>query len=130
MTYQSAIPTLSYTSNMYNLGSFLRDNSRDIYVAIGYQPLRNLHFNLTYELQEHGKDVQYGQVEDPYSVPLLTGLTWRNQSIGVSAKYEFINNAFLFLEFSNRQISVDEGFSPPGLGGTTNMINAGFNIGF
>lgn len=130
MTYQSAVPTLTYASNMYNLGSFLRDNSQDIYLAIGYQPVRNLHFSLTYELQEHGKDMPYGQIEDPYSVPLLKGLTWRNQSIGVSAKYEFVNNAFLFLEYINQQTPVDEGFSPQSLGGTTNMLNAGFNIGF
>jgi hypothetical protein len=115
---------------MYNLGSFLRDNSQDIYVAIGYQPVRNLHVNLTYELQEHGQDIPYGQIEDPYSVPLLTGLTWRDQNIGISASFEFINNAFLVLEYFNRQIPVDEGFSPPGLGGTTNLLTAGFNIGF
>ena len=130
MTYQSAVTTLTYASNMYNLGSFLRDNSQDIYFAIGYQPVRNLHFSITYELQEHGKDVPYEQIEDPNSVPLLKGLTWRTQSIGVSAKYEFVNNAFLFLEYINRQTPVDEGFSPQSLSGTTNMLNAGFNIGF
>ena len=130
MTYQSAVTTLTYASNMYNLGSFLRDNSQDIYFAIGYQPVRNLHFSITYELQEHGKDVPYEQIEDPNSVPLLKGLTWRTQSIVVSAKYEFVNNAFLFLEYINRQTPVDEGFSPQSLSGTTNMLNAGFNIGF
>jgi hypothetical protein len=130
MTYQSAIPTLTYTSNLYNLGSFMRDNSQDIYFAIGYKPMRNLHFNLTYELQEHGQDVKYSQVQDPYTVPRLTGLTWQNQTIGISANYEFINNGFLVLEYFFRQTPVDEGFAPPALPGNSNVLNAGFNIGF
>jgi hypothetical protein len=130
MTYKYSVPTLTFASNLYNLGSFMRDNSQDIYIALGYQPVRNLRITMSYELQEHGQDLAYTQVADPYTVPVLSGLTWKNRNIGISASYEFINNAFLVLEYFNRQTPVNDGYAPPALPGNTNMVNAGFNIGF
>ncbi len=130
MTYKSVNSTLTYASNLYNLGYFLRDNSQDICVKLGYRPLRGLDVNVTFEQAEHGTDLQYDQVADPYAVPVLTGLTWQSRKMGASVKYEFTNNAYVFLEYMNNNNSGDPQYTPPYLTGNTNTLMTGFNIGF
>ncbi len=43
ITYQHRVPTLTYESNNYNMGYYLRDNSREIYISVEYKPIRGLH---------------------------------------------------------------------------------------
>jgi hypothetical protein len=130
MTYQSVASSLSFASNQYNLGSYLRDNSQEIYVALAYKPIRGLTAGASWIYAERGKDEAMSQAEDPYAVPVLTGLTWKENAIGLSVKYEFINNAFVFVEYMNRQNSGDVKYTPPMFVGNTNTLVAGFNVGF
>lgn len=131
-TYKSPVSTLTYASNQYNLGHFMRDNSNDIYFAIGYRPVRGLFFNVSYEFAQHGEDIQYtGNTKEPdYSMPLLEDLTYESQSFSAGVKYEFINNAYVYIEYTNRNITGDVAFTPPVFRGNTNTMMAGFNFGF
>jgi hypothetical protein len=130
MTYKSPVSTLTFSSSNYSLGHWLRDNSQDIFFCLGYKPLRCLRVNVSYEMSQHGTDVSYSEVADPNSVPVLTGLTWQANTFGISAKYEFINNAYLTMEYANRSTTGDLKYSPPEFQGNTNTFVAGFNIGF
>ena len=130
MTYKSPVSTLTFASNKYNLGSYLQDNSQEIYVEVGYRPLRGLIAEISYLYAERGEDASFEGVQDPYSVPLLQGLTWKEMAVGVSVRYEIINNAFVFVEYFYRQNSGDVKYTPPMFVGNTNTLVAGFNIGF
>jgi hypothetical protein len=130
LAYKSADPVLTFASSSYGLGSYLLDNSQEFYGAIGYIPIRGLSVTVSYIFAERGQDVAYDEFEDNYSVPLLKDLSWNDQTIGVSVRYEFLNNAYVFIDFMNRYTGGEKQYTPTMFFGNTNTVVAGFNIGF
>ena len=145
ITYQHRVPTLTYESNYYNMGYYLRDNSQEIYVCLAYKPMRGLHLKASWLLAQHGPDYEYeihGDT-DVTSHPFLEKVKWQNQTLSFKATYEFINNAYVFVEYINSDISGDIDIYPPDIvydyvdiytpeffQGQNDIISAGFNIGF
>jgi len=134
ITYEHRVPTLTFESNNYNLGYYLRDNSQEIYVSLGYKPVRGLHFKAYYLLAQHGPDYEYIEDGTVTTHPFLEYVTWQNQTFSFKVTYEFINNAYIFTEILNSDISGDEEqvikYTPEFFRGNHNSISAGFNIGF
>ncbi len=96
INYKHSIPALTWASNGYNLGSYLDDNSQEIYVALRYKPIRGLDLSLTYMDAKHGNEYNY--VRDSHAItkiisqPSLGEITWSNTTIGFNAQYEVVNN--------------------------------------
>jgi len=137
ITYQHRVPTLTFESNYYNLGHYLRDNSQELYLSAEYKLLRGLHLKAAYIMAQHGPDYEYDINNPDEKVdqhPFMERVTWQNQTISFKATYEFISNAYLFFEFFSSDISGDEEqvnkYTPEFFRGKTNTISAGFNIGF
>ena len=141
MVYRHFISTTTFESNKYNMGHYLRANSEEIYVGITYKPIRGLHLLASWMLARHGNDYQYGEVEDPVSLPFLKNITWENNTFLLSARYEFINNAYVFAELILSDINghdVDDKsaeyyldkFTPELFWGQKTTISAGFSFGF
>ena len=120
-TYLCDVATLTYASNEYNLGHYLKDNSQEIYLAIVYKPIRGLHFKVDYVFAQHGDD----QVRKT-----LGKILWENQSFTAGLNFEIINNAYVFLQYEYRETRGDVVYTPPIFLGKTNNLVAGFNIGF
>jgi len=59
INYKHSIPVLTWASNSYNLGSYLNDNSQEIYLALRYKPIRGLDLGLSYTSAEHGNEYDY-----------------------------------------------------------------------
>lgn len=117
-SYLSSIRTVSYESNLYSLGNYLRENSQEFYVALSFKPIRGLHVDATYLLAKHGESEN------------LKLLDFRNQVISAIIKYEVINNAYVFIEYQRRHVEGDVRYTPPVFLGNTNNLIAGINIGF
>ena len=146
INYQHRVPTLTYASNYYNMGYYLRDNSQEIYISLGYKPIRGLHFNASYTLAQHGPDYKYiiGVDEKVDSHPFMEEVKWQNQTLSFKASYEFVSNAYLFFEIMNMYTQGDidiyqpgdvvfnylDVYSPEFFRGDNNIISLGFNIGF
>ncbi|MCF8367461.1 MAG: capsule assembly Wzi family protein [Bacteroidales bacterium] len=148
ITYQHRVPTLTYESNFYNMGYYLRDNSQEIFASIGYKPIRGLHLKASYLLAQHGPDYVYeiGPGTDVTSHGLLEDVKWQNETISFRVSYEFINNAYLFAELIQSNVTGDvdvyqsgeetvvkdylEIYTPEFFRGDNTIISAGFNIGF
>ncbi len=141
MTYQHFVSTTSFESNQYNLGHYMRDNSSDLFISVQYKPIRGLMFDLFYNLAEHGNNYVYGEYEPGDEAPVMQNITWRNNVYGLNAKYELVNNAYLFLKiaisdiqgFNVDGITAEEylhEFTPEFLHGKTNTISIGANVGF
>jgi len=141
MTYQHRISTTTFESNSYNLGHYMRDNSMDIFLALIYKPIRGLRIDLSYSYGKHGNNYVYGVYEPPDQAPILQDITWQKSIIGLKGKYEFINNAYVFLGvfFSDIQgydvdgVTAEEYlamFTPQMYWRNTTTVNLGFNIGF
>ncbi len=110
-TYTDPKSTLTYASNDYILGHYLKDDSREIFVDLGYKPVRGLNIHVSYENQEHAND-------------------YTNEAISAGVKYEIINNTFVFVEYMNRNAGKDMMYVPVMYRLKTNTVMAGFNIGF
>jgi len=134
LNYEHRVPTLTYQSNNYNLGYYLGDNSREIYTALMYKPIRGLHLKISYMNAQHGPDYSYDLDEDVVGNPFLERVVWENQTISFGARYEFISNAYLFAEYIMSDITGEEAmverYTPEFFRGKNNTISFGFNIGF
>jgi hypothetical protein len=116
--YTSSLPTTSYESNQYGLGSYLKENSMEIYAALCWKPFRGLRFDASWMMAKHGKGTT------------LSSLDYKDQEIALSARYEIINNTYVFIEYQRRQVEGDAQYVPSVYVGNTNSVVAGINVGF
>ncbi len=137
--YQHVIATTTYESNKYNMGHYLRDNSREIYFSLGYKPLRGLHFLFSYLIAQHGSDASYVEcANNPqcnlHKHPFMDKVMWQNKEIVFFVKYEIVSNSYFYFKFRYSNVSGDksyvEKYTPEYYWGKTNTFTFGANIGF
>jgi len=116
--YASSLPTASYESNLYGLGSYLKENSMEIYTALCWKPIRGLRFDASWLMAKHGEG------------STLNSLDYNDREITLATKYEIINNAYVFIEYQRRQVEGEVRYIPKVYFGNTNSLVAGINIGF
>ncbi len=102
MNYKHSIQSLTWASNSYNLGSYLGDNSQDIYLALQYKPIRGLDFTLSYTNATKYNDYEYIRrdvgnaiAQKPYDEKV-----WKNDEICFNVLYEICNNIFIHLDLA------------------------------
>jgi len=153
INYKHSIPAITWASNGYNLGSYLDDNSQEIYLALKYKPIRGLDVSLSYVDAKHGNEYDYVRdghiIDNIISQPVLGEITWSNKTIGFNAQYEVVNNAYAFINVSYSDIrgynltstpiagevrETAQGyldlFTPAYLQGINTTITVGFSFGF
>jgi len=153
INYKHSIPALTWASNGYNLGSYLGDNSQEIYLSLRYKPIRGLDLNLSYVDAIHGNEYNYVRnghaIDNIISQPALGEITWSNKTIGFNAQYEVVNNAYALINVTYSDIKgynltstpipgevrkTAQGyldlFTPAYLQGKNTTITVGFSFGF
>ena len=129
LTFQHYVPTLTFETNAYNLGHYLRDNSREWYIAFDYRPVRTLNINLFFIDAIRGPD--YTDLgTDRIGNPPLASVEWHNTSYGLKASYQVINDLFTWFSFISSDIGGDTRWSPEYLYGRKNTLNIGVSLGF
>ncbi len=129
LTYQHYVPTLTFESNRYNLGHYLRDNSREWYFSAGYRPLRAMEISLWFLNAIRGPD--YTELgTSRVGNPPLESVEWRNISLGLKASYQVINDLYAWGSFNISNISGDERWSPEYFYGRKKTFNVGITYGF
>ena len=107
INYKHSIQTLTWASNSYNLGSYLGDNSQDMYVALNYKPIRSLNLNLSYTNATKYNDYEYirRQVGEAISQKPFNEAIWHNDLVTFKGIYEVVNNAYAIInvEWNNAQ---------------------------
>ena len=157
INYKHSIPVLTWASNSYNLGSYLGDNSQEMYLAFRYKPIRGLDLNLSFMDAKHGNEYEYlrrdanraDAISKIISQPSLGDITWSNKTIGFNAQYEIFSNAYALInvtysdirgyDLTSRPINGEiretaqgylDMFTPGYLQGKNTTITVGFSIGF
>ena len=129
LTFQHNVPTLTFQNQGYNLGHYLKDNSREWYVAFDYHPLRTLDINLYFTDAIRGPD--YNELgTNRVGNPPLDSVQWHNTSFGIIVSYQVINDLYTWLSFCNSNISGDARWSPAYFYGNKNTLNMGVTFGF
>lgn len=129
LAFQHYVPTLTFESNGYNLGHYLRDNSREWYVALSYRPLRTLNAYLYFLDAIRGPD--YTELgTNRLGNPPLTTVQWHNTTGGIRASYQLINDVYVWGSFAVSNVRGDTRWSPEYLYGNKKTVNAGLTVGF
>ena len=129
LTFQHYVPTLTFENAGYNLGHYLKDNSRELYVAFDYRPLRTLSINVFFSVAERGPDYTALGVPRLGNPPLLT-VDWKNTSYGIKASYQVINDLYCWGSFTDSNISGNKDWSAEYFFGKKRTVNAGVTFGF
>jgi hypothetical protein len=141
ITYKHYVPTLTYESNSFNLGPYLRDNSEEIFFSIDLKPISRLFASYSYTNARHGNEYNYidGFIDVTY--PILKDNTWTNISHSFVCSYEILTNCHITLEYlisSIKGYDVDgqsaeyylNRFTPKYFQGNKNTFMVRCNIGF
>ena len=103
--YKHSIQSLTFASNSYYLGHYLGDNSQEIFVKLGYKPVRGLDISVSYTNARHYNDYNYDRNSIGRIIAKETydQLTWQNDIINLTALYEIGNNVFAHfsMEYNN-----------------------------
>ena len=142
LTFKHRIPVITYATNDYNLGHYLRDNSYDHYLELSIRPFARLHFKASYLYAAHGNEYLYEKRDTPLDeLPYMKEKTWDNTTIALKANYEFTANSYIFAGYTHRNIqgySVENNpashylsrYTPEMFHGETSTWQFGFNLGF
>jgi hypothetical protein len=129
LTYQHYVPTLTFETQHYNLGYYLRDNSREWYVAVDYKPVRTLNIGMYFIDAIRGPD--YTELgTDRVGNPPLASVEWRSTVFGLKASYQIINDLYTWLNFTSSNVTGDKRWSPDYFYGRKNTLNLGVTFGF
>ena len=106
INYKHSVPALTWSSNGYNLGSYLGDNSTELYLAARYKPMQGVDVSLSYTDAKHGNEYIYDRraVDNIISQPSLGDITWSNTSLAFDLHVEIINNVYAFANLTYSDI--------------------------
>ena len=145
LTYKHRVEATTFATNQANLGYYLRDNSREIYAAIDYRPLRGLLIRAEAFCAQHGNEYPYlssyesGLKGD--ELPVLQDIVWQNTTLSLTARWEFFHDWWLVATYamSNIQGADADGrtaqqhldmFTPKAFQGRNNVLTVGLNMGW
>jgi len=129
LTYQHYVPTLTFETQNYNLGYYLRDNSREWYLALDYKPIRTLNIGMYFTDAIRGPD--YTELgTDRVGNPPLASVEWQSTVFGLKASYQIINDLYAWINVFSSNTTGDERWSPGYFYGKKNTLNLGITFGF
>lgn len=98
--YKHYNPETTFESTRYNMGHYLRDNAQEYFFMISWKPLPKLLIEGSYLFANKGPDYpDLRNLYDPvtgqpliYTYPFQEKIIWEKSSIGLSVRYELIND--------------------------------------
>ncbi|WP_439182980.1 hypothetical protein [Carboxylicivirga taeanensis] len=147
LVYEHFIPTITYKSNQYVMGHYLRDNAEELYLSLGFKPLRGLDLKASYTWFRKGKDYQKifdsGTAENHPEInldseeirlglPFLNEERYKNQSISFKASYQIVNDGYIFVEATKNSFAGPdkELYTNPYYLDGDQILSFGMNFGF
>ncbi len=129
LVFKHYISTLTFESNQYNLGHYLQDNARELFLSLQFKPLRGLAFDLSYTFAQKGPDhTVLGS--NRLGLPFMENVEWENKMLILRTEYEIVNDGFVSAEYMYRKVDGLPDYTPVVWQGTTNTFSIGVNFGF
>ncbi len=130
LVYQHFIPTLPFESNLFALGHYLGDNSDEIYIELGYRPLRGLDFRFAWTKARHGDNYIYG-VGSAFGREFMKNVTWSNEQAELEIRYELMAGVQLNVRYiQSNTVDTEGNRTPVFLRGKQTSMEFGAGIGF
>jgi hypothetical protein len=129
LTFQHYVPVITYENQGYNMGHWLRDNSRSWWFALDYKPIRAMNIRLWHERSERGPDYQsIGGAR--VGLPYLETIEWSNVTTGLEIRYLITGGVQAKVSLIKSDIEGEESWTAPHLYGRTTIFNGGIVWGF
>jgi len=129
LVFRHYVPTLTFETNNYNMGHYLKDNSREWFFALDYKPLRAGRIRLFFSDAVRGPDYT-ALGGSRLGNPLLESVEWRATMYGLKLSYQLINDLYIHASFIRSDITGKEDWSPAYYHGTQNTLNAGITFSY
>jgi hypothetical protein len=101
--YTHQYPATEYTNNGYIMGSWMGQNSENVFLDLSFKPHRSVSFGGSMQIFRKGgqKDIYY-QYHYPPGQPFLYGPLHEERSIGFHARYQFVRDGFIDARVTSR----------------------------
>jgi hypothetical protein len=129
LTFQHFVPVLTFENEGFNMGHYLKDNTRSYWFALDYKPLRGLAVRLWHERSERGPDYQ-NIGGSRIGLPYLETVEWRNIATGMEVSYMITGGVRADIKLVKSLIEGEESWSAPHLYGQTTIFSGGLVWGF
>jgi hypothetical protein len=129
LTFQHNVTVTTFENQGYNLGHFLRDNSRSWYFALDWRPVRAAGVRLWHERSERGPDYQ-SIGGSRIGLPYLGSIEWSNITTGIDISYMITGGVQVQATLIRRNVSGNEDWYPSHLYGETTTVSGGLIWGF
>jgi hypothetical protein len=133
MVYKHFVSTTTFESNKYNMGHYLKDNARELYLSTYFKFVKNLKFQLSYTKAEKGTDYTYSALSTVTTtgLPFMDKVIWENKELSALVQYQFLNDIYLSAQIQNNHYSgATDVYTPPYLVSNGNTYSLGLNWGF
>ena len=134
LTFMHYVPTTTFESNQYNLGHYLEDNARDLYLALQVKPWRTLRVKLYLNNAQKGPDHTELGTEPRAGIKPYDPIVWKSNRTGLLVSGQIINDLYFRLGYEWREVSGEEEYinrwTPEVYRGKTNTFSFGVNFGF
>jgi len=129
LAFRHYIPVVTFETADFNLGHYLKDNSREWYLALNYRPVRALDISLSFTDAVRGPD--YTELGGRrVGNPPLASVEWHLTTVGLRAAYQVINDLYAWGSVSKSNIRGDERWTAKYFYGNRNIANFGVTMGF
>ncbi len=129
LAFQHYVPTITFETAGFNLGHYLRDNSREWYLAFDYRPVRTLNINIFFTDAIRGAD--YTELgTDRLGNPPIAEVKWHSTSFGFKGSYQLVNDLYTWFSLVSGDVTGDERWSADFLFGNRRTMNMGVTFGF
>jgi len=134
LAFMHYVPTTTFESNQYNLGHYLEDNAKDLYLAVDYHPWRTLNLKAYLNTSLKGPDhTELGTTPRDGITP-FEPIAWESTKLGFLASMQIINDAYVRLGYEWRNVSGQQAYIDRWTSGVyhgkTSSWRFGVNYGF
>jgi hypothetical protein len=132
LTYKNDNLTTLYNSNWYNLGHYLGDNARGLYLALDFRPISRLLISGRFRLNQKGPDYPYiRETEKVLGLPFMESVEWEQHIYSLKASYQVLNDFFIYVEAEKQTVSGNfKRYNSEYYWGNTISWSLGVNFGF
>ena len=132
LAYRHYVPTLSFESNRYNLGHYLTDNAKELFISTGIKPLPGLNLNVSFTNARKGPDHTLLGTQRVGIVP-FSPIVWESNSFSFNASWQIINDIWLNAGYTRQETKGEEEYleryTPSFWNGNKGAVNFGLSVG-
>ncbi|MDF1575707.1 MAG: hypothetical protein P1P86_11015 [Bacteroidales bacterium] len=134
LTFMHNILTTTFESNQYNLGHYLEDNARQLYLGMEFRPVRTLNIKAYYKHSEKGPDHTALGTMPRQGITSFDPIVWESVHLGLLATCQLLNDLYMRLGYEWRNVSGEleylDRWTPEEYHGETGTFRIGLNYGF